>query len=75
MNETPDTSPAGRLAQIAQRPARLVPMICQMILGLALLIAIILKAYMAVLTDHQCVAGYPSPPSAGQFNFPTGSNS
>lgn len=55
MTETPDTSPATRLVQIAARPARLVPMICQMILGLALLIAIILKAYMAVLTDHQCV--------------------
>lgn len=56
MNEMPDTSPAARLAQIAQRPARLVPMICQMILGLGLMIAIILKVYMAVLTDHQCAA-------------------
>lgn len=56
MTQTPDTSPAGRLAHIAKRPARLVPMICQMILGLALIIAIILKIYMSVLTDHQCVA-------------------
>lgn len=56
MTERPDTSPAGRLIQIAARPARLVLLICQMILGFALLIAIVLKAYMAVLTDHQCVA-------------------
>ena len=56
MTETPDNSPAGRLVHVAARPARLIPMICQMILGLALLIAIVLKAYMAVLTDHQCMA-------------------
>ncbi|MEM9139300.1 MAG: hypothetical protein AAGB15_05675 [Pseudomonadota bacterium] len=51
-----DTSPAARLTVIAARPARLIPLICQMILGVALLIALVLKAYMAVLTDHQCVA-------------------
>lgn len=51
-----DTSPAGRLAEVAARPARLVPMIGQMILGVALLVALVLKAYMAVLTDHACVA-------------------
>lgn len=51
----PDSSPAARLLDVAARPARLVPMICQMILGIALLVALVLKAYMAVLTDHQCV--------------------
>ncbi|MEM7176321.1 MAG: hypothetical protein AAF503_01335 [Pseudomonadota bacterium] len=54
--EERDVSPAGRLAEIAARPARLVPMIGQMILGLALLVALVLKAYMAVLTDHACAA-------------------
>ena len=51
-----DNSPAGRLAEIAARPARLIPMICQMILGIALLVALVLKAYMAVLTDHACAS-------------------
>ena len=53
MAET-DTSPAGRLVRVAARPARLIPLICQMILGLALAVALILKAYMYVLTDHVC---------------------
>lgn len=50
----PDPSPAGQLTRIAERPARLILMICQMILGLGLLIALVLKVYMAVLTDHVC---------------------
>ncbi|MEM7060542.1 MAG: hypothetical protein AAF557_23425 [Pseudomonadota bacterium] len=56
MNDIRGSSPADQLARIAARPARLIPMICQMILGLALVVALILKVYMAILTDHQCVA-------------------
>ena len=57
MSEQPvDTSPAAALQRGAERPARLVRMICQMILGAGLAITMILKVYMAVLTDHACVA-------------------
>lgn len=52
----PDTSPAGRLKRGTERPARLIRLICQMILAAGLAIALILKVYMVVLTDHQCVA-------------------
>lgn len=38
------------------RPARIICSICQMIIGAGLAIALILKVYMMVLTDHQCVA-------------------
>ena len=54
MSTDPDTSPAGRLKRGAERPVRLIHTICQMILGLGLAIALILKVYMAVLTDHVC---------------------
>ena len=57
MSETPpDMSPAAVLQRGAERPARLVRMICQMILGAGLAVTMILKVYMAVLTDHACVA-------------------
>ena len=57
MSEQPvDTSPAAALQRGAERPARLVRMICQMILGAGLAVTMILKVYMAVLTDHSCVA-------------------
>ncbi len=52
----PDPSPAGRLQSGAERPARLVRTICQMILGAGLAVALILKVYMVVLTDHACTA-------------------
>ncbi len=38
------------------RPARIIRSICQMVIGAGLAIALILKVYMIVLTDHQCVA-------------------
>ena len=38
----PDPSPAGQLTRIAERPARLILMICQLILGLAWLNALVL---------------------------------
>ena len=57
MNKTPlDMSPAAVLQRGAERPARLIRMICQMILGAGLAVTMILKVYMAVLTDHACVA-------------------
>lgn len=38
------------------RPARIISSICQMIIGAGLAVALILKVYMMVLTDYQCVA-------------------
>lgn len=55
MNEF-DLSPVAKLHRFAARPVHLVKVICQMILGLGLAIALIAKVYMFVLTDHQCVA-------------------
>jgi len=55
MNDS-DLSPAARLYRFAVRPAYLVKVICQMLLGLGLAIAFIAKIYMFVLTDYQCVA-------------------
>ena len=52
----PRESPAERLRDGAERPARVVLVICRMILGAGIAVAMILKVYMAVLTDHACVA-------------------
>ena len=38
------------------RPAKIIRSICQMIIGAGLAIALVLKVYMMVLTDYQCVA-------------------
>lgn len=51
-----DMSPAARLYRFAARPSYLVKVICQMILGAGIAIALIAKVYMFVLTDYQCVA-------------------
>lgn len=56
MSTEDDSSPAARLHSAAQRPARLIHTICQMILGAGLAVALILKVYMAILTDHTCAA-------------------
>ena len=56
MNVQQDNSPAGKLVRGARRPARLIRTICQMILGAGLAVALILKVYMVVLTDHVCAA-------------------
>ena len=52
----PDTSPAARLRGGAVRPADVIRTVCLLILGAGLAIALILKVYLAVLTDHVCVA-------------------
>ena len=55
----PDPSPApqrGDLHALFARPAGIVATVCQMLLGLALGVALILKAYMLVFTDHTCTA-------------------
>ncbi len=52
----PDTSPAAKLRAGAGRPADVIRTVCQLILGAGLAIALILKVYLAVLTDHVCVA-------------------
>ena len=51
-------APTGhsRFSSQVLRPARIIRSVCQMILGAGLAIALILKVYMLVLTDHQCVA-------------------
>lgn len=53
MNEF-ELSPVAKLHRFAARPVHLVKVICQMLLGLGLAIALIAKVYMFVLTDHQC---------------------
>ena len=45
-----------RFAAQVMRPARIISSLCQMILGAGLAITLILKVYMLVLTDHQCMA-------------------
>ncbi len=55
MNEQ-ELTPVARLYRFAARPVYLVKVICQMLLGLGLAIALIAKVYMFVLTDHQCLA-------------------
>lgn len=37
-------------------PAMVVVMVCQMLLGAGLAVALVLKVYMLVFTDHVCVA-------------------
>ncbi|MEL7471129.1 MAG: hypothetical protein AAFN27_21935 [Pseudomonadota bacterium] len=54
MSETQNTSPTARLRHEAGRPARLIRTILQIVLGVGLAIALILKVYMLVLTDHVC---------------------
>ncbi|MEM9063115.1 MAG: hypothetical protein AAGD13_21855 [Pseudomonadota bacterium] len=56
MSDTPRNSPTERLRYEAGRPARLIRTILQIILGIGLAIALILKVYMVVLTDHVCTA-------------------
>ena len=56
----PQSAPADRLRDAIERPARLIRTICQMLLGLGLAIALILKVYMLILTDHQCEADLTS---------------
>lgn len=51
-----DLSPAARLYRFAARPSFLIKVICQMILGAGIAVALIAKVYMFVLTDHQCLA-------------------
>jgi len=55
MNDS-DLSPVERLYRFAIRPVFLVKVICQMLLGLGLAIALIAKIYMFVLTDYRCMA-------------------
>jgi len=52
----PELTDAERLHRFAMRPAYLIKVICQMLLGLGIAITLIAKVYMYVLTDHQCLA-------------------
>lgn len=51
-----DNSPAANLYRFLARPAYLIKVICQMLLGLGMAITLIAKVYMLVLTDYQCLA-------------------
>jgi len=48
--------PAASLFGAFERPAQIVLVVCQMLLGLGLAIALILKLYMLLFTDSVCVA-------------------
>jgi hypothetical protein len=48
-------SPAASLYENTVRPAHVVKVFCQMIIGVGLAITLIVKLYMLVLTDQQCV--------------------
>ncbi|NJM82134.1 MAG: hypothetical protein HC844_06260 [Tabrizicola sp.] len=53
------TDPANQrqsLHILFQRPAGVVVTVCQMLIGLGLAIALLLKAYMFIFTDHVCLA-------------------
>lgn len=47
---------SSRFTAQVLRPAHIIRTLCQMILGAGLAIALILKVYMLILTDHQCAA-------------------
>ncbi|MEM7257221.1 MAG: hypothetical protein AAF404_07515 [Pseudomonadota bacterium] len=51
-----EPTPAARLQHFFSRPSYLVKVICQMIIGIGIAIALIAKVYMIVLTDYQCMA-------------------
>lgn len=51
-----ELTPAARLQRFFSRPSYLVKVICQMIIGIGIAIALIAKVYMIVLTDLQCLA-------------------
>lgn len=50
------TPAALSLYRAFERPAQIVLVVCQMLLGLGLAIALILKLYMLLFTDSVCVA-------------------
>jgi len=56
MMNASELTPAARLQRFFARPSYLVKVICQMIIGIGIAIALIAKVYMIVLTDYQCVA-------------------
>ncbi len=47
---------AGTLRRAFERPAQVVLTVCQMLAGLGLAIALVLKVYMLVFTDQICTA-------------------
>lgn len=55
MSEQARTDDARFVAHVL-RPAKIIRSVCQMIIGVGLAIALILKVYMMVLTDYQCAA-------------------
>jgi hypothetical protein len=52
----PLDSPAPSLHRAFERPAQVVATVARMLLGLGLAVALALKVYMAIFTDHVCLA-------------------
>lgn len=58
MNAAPDPmAPDERLIRAFRRPARLIAAILRLLLAAGFTIALILKVYMIILTDHTCEDG------------------
>lgn len=55
--ETENDHPAQSLTRALARPAETLMMVCQMLLGLGLFVALVLKLYMLVFSDHVCAPG------------------
>lgn len=49
-----ELSLAERIHRFFSRPAGIVKVVCLMLIGLGVAVALIAKVYMIVLTDHQC---------------------
>lgn len=52
----PPDSPVPSLHRAFERPAQVVATVARMLLGLGLAVALALKVYMAIFTDHVCLA-------------------
>lgn len=54
---TDPTAPDARLTAGFARPARIVAAVLRILLALGFAIAVVLKVYMVILTDHACEQG------------------
>jgi hypothetical protein len=52
----PQDSPVQSLYRAFERPARIIAVVAWMLLGLGLAVALVLKVYMVIFTDHVCLA-------------------
>ncbi|MEP4625640.1 MAG: hypothetical protein ABJP90_01550 [Paracoccaceae bacterium] len=54
--EQQNTDPSAAFVAAFRKPSWVVVMVCQLLLGLALLITLVVKLYMLVLSEHGCTA-------------------